>query len=324
MVLSRGPDATLCRLPWPYPGRMSRVPATEPLRAGRRLLLDTSSLAYRAFHALPTSITDGNGQPVNAVRGYLDMTARLAADRQPSTVCHVFDDVERPAERLAAFPAYKAERAPQPEGLGPQLELLQQVLAALGHVRAVAPGWEADDAIAALCAPSEQDVGCDVVTGDRDLIQLVRDERHGQPGVRLLFTRKGVSDLLVLDEAAVIDHYGVPASRYADYATLRGDPSDGLPGVPGVGEKTARRLVEAYPDLATLVEDAESQSPALAARLRDARSYLSAMRAVVPARGDVAVTVHHDARDDARLDHLAERHSLESPIRRLRQALAAS
>lgn len=303
---------------------MARVSATETPPEGRRLLLDTSSLAYRAFHALPTTITDGSGQPVNAVRGYLDMIARLAADRQPATVCHVFDDEERPEERVRAFPGYKAERAPQPESLGPQLELLRRVLSAFGHARAVAPGWEADDAIAALCASPEEDVGCDVVTGDRDLIQLVRDERDGQPGVRLLFTRKGVSDLLVLDEAAVIDHYGVPANRYADYATLRGDPSDGLPGVPGVGEKTARRLIGAYPDLAALLEDAESQPPALAARLRDARSYLAAMRAVVPARADVAVTVHDGARDDARLDHLAERHSLESPLRRLRDALAAS
>lgn len=300
------------------------MPAMDSPLGGRRLLLDTSSLIYRAFHALPTTITDGSGQPVNAVRGYLDMTARLIADRKPLTVCHVFDDEERPAERLAAFPGYKAERAPQPESLGPQLELLRQVLSALGHARAVAPGWEADDAIAALCASSQQAVGCDVVTGDCDLIQLVRDERHSQLAVRLLFTRKGVSDLLVLDEAAVVEHYGVPARRYADYATLRGDPSDGLPGVPGVGEKTARRLIAAYPDLTALLEDAESQSPALAARLRDARSYLTAMRAVVPARSDVAVTVHDGAREDPRLDHLAEQHSLEGPVRRLREALAAS
>lgn len=291
------------------------------LTDGRRLLLDASSLAYRAFHALPRTITDDHGRPVNAVRGYLDMTARLILDRRPSAVCHVFDDEERPAERLAAFPGYKAERAPEPDDLGPQLALLRQLLPVLGHSRAVAPGWEADDAIAALCARPEA-AGCDVVTGDRDLIQLVRDDRGGQPGVRLLFTRKGVSDLVVLDEAGVVEHYGVPAARYADYATLRGDPSDGLPGVPGVGEKTARRLVEAYPDLDSLLDDADAQPPALAARLREARGYLAAMRVVVPARADVAVTVDQGVRDDASLDRFARVRGLDSPLRRIRQAAA--
>lgn len=301
---------------------MTNATAGSDRDGSRRLLLDTSSLAYRAFHAIPATITSDDGQPVNAVRGYLDMTARLLTDRRPTTVCHVFDDAERPEERVAAFPGYKAERAPEPEELGAQFALLRQVVTLAGHGCAHAEGWEADDAIAALCARAGDEVTCEVVTGDRDLIQLVRDGSDGHALVRLLYTRKGVSDLVVLDEAAVRERYGVPPQRYADYATLRGDPSDGLPGISGVGEKTARRLIAAYPDLDSLVGDAEAQPPKLAAQLRHAGSYLAAMRSVVPARADVAVTAHDGARDDARLDRLAEQYNLEGPVRRLREATA--
>src|SRR5437763_8391113 len=129
--------------------------------------------------------------------------------------------------------------------------MLLEVLAAMVQPQEDAPGWEAEDAIGTLCARAARGDRFDIVTGDRDLIQLVRD-----PVVRVLFTVRGVSDLRVLDEAGVLAKYGVPASRYADFATLRGDPSDGLPGVPGVGGKTARLLIEVAPDLEALVEEA--------------------------------------------------------------------
>lgn len=283
-----------------------------------RLLLDTSSVLYRAFFALPTSITAPDGTPVNAVRGYLDMTARLCADRGPDEVVHVFDDDWRPAPRVAAFPGYKAERAPEPEGLPAQFALLDTVLDAVGHTQVRAPGWEADDAIGVLSAAAADDERIEVVTGDRDLLQLVRD-----PQVRVLFTVKGVSELAVFDEAAVQQRYGVSAARYVDFAILRGDPSDGLPGVPGVGPKTAAGLVTAYPDLDALLADARSQTPKLAQRLAAAGEYLAAMRSVVPVYTDAALETRKGERDDRALDDLARRYNLEGPIDRLRQVLDA-
>ncbi|MCC6174197.1 MAG: 5'-3' exonuclease [Chloroflexi bacterium] len=282
------------------------------------MLLDTSSLMYRAFFGLPTTIADAEGQPVNAVHGYLDMTARLLASHRPDAIVHVYDDDWRPAARVAVYPNFKAHRPPDPAGLPPQFDLLEAVLDAFGAERASAPEWEADDAIGALCMQAAPGDTIEIVTGDRDLLQLVRDRA---PTVRLLFTQKGVSDLMAFDEAAVEAKYGVPASRYVEYATLRGDPSDGLPGVAGVGEKTARKLVTAYPSIDALLADLKHHPPALAKRLDAARDYLEAMRKVVPIRTDIAVTRRSGPRDDERLRALGERHRLGGPIRRLAAAL---
>lgn len=283
-----------------------------------RLLLDTSSLLYRAFFALPTSITAPDGTPVNALRGYLDMTARLVVDRRPDEVLHVFDHDWRPAARVEAYAGYKHARAEEPDELTAQFALLPTVLDAFGQTQVQAPGWEADDAIGVLCHATTGDERVAVVTGDRDLLQLVRD-----PHVRVLFTVKGVSELTDYDEAAVEARYGVPASRYVDFVILRGDPSDGLPGVPGIGDKTARALVAAYPDLDALIADAGSQTPRLAERLAAAGEYVAAMRSVVPVETTVPLETRAGARDDAVLDDLAARHGLEGPIARLRAALDA-
>jgi 5'-3' exonuclease len=291
----------------------------------RQLLLDTSSMMYRAFFALPASITDGRGQAVNALHGYLDMTARLIGTREPEEVVHVYDADWRPAPRVALYAGYKANRAPDPDGLPEQFGLLREILGAFGMTQAEAPEWEAEDAIGAISARASGRDRIDIVTGDRDLIQLIRD-----PVVRVLFTRKGVSELDVLDEAAVLAKYGVPADRYLDYAILRGDPSDGLPGLYGVGEKTARILVQTYPSIEALVEDARSEhrrgaplrrSAKLRAVIREASDYLETMRRLVPIRTDVSVREWGSSRDDARLDELGERHKLTGPIGRLRTSL---
>jgi 5'-3' exonuclease len=284
----------------------------------RQLLLDTSSLLYRAFFGLPTSIKDPAGRAVNAVHGYLDMTARLYALRSPDVIVHVFDDVFVPAARAAAYPLYKAHRPEDPPELPPQFDLLKDVLDAFGLERARAPEWEADDALAALCASAAPDDEIGIVTGDRDLLQLVRDS---SPTVRVLFTVKGVTDLAEFDESAVLEKYGVPAARYVDFAILRGDPSDGLPGVPGVGEKTACRLVQTYRSLDALLDEAGSQSKRLAEQLDRSREYVAAMRDVVPVRPDVSVIRERGQRDTARLEALAEQRRLGGPIRRLTEAL---
>ena len=154
------------------------------------------------------------------------------------------------------YPGYKANRPEDPEGLPEQFPMLRQVLDLTGMSQAMTRGWEAEDAIGALCASAAERDRIEIVSGDRDLIQLVRD-----PGVKLLFTLRGVSELLDLDEAGVLEKYGVPASRYLEFAILRGDASDGLPGIRGVGEKTARALVQTYGSLDEILEDARSSEP---------------------------------------------------------------
>jgi 5'-3' exonuclease len=188
-----------------------------------------------------------------------------------------------------------------------------------------APGWEAEDAIGCLCAVADKDDLIEVVTGDRDLIQLVRD-----PVVRVLFTLKGVSKLAFYDEAGVLEKYGVPASRYVDFAILRGDPSDGLPGVRGVGEKTARALVQAYPSLDAMLADAVAprrtkpilqRSPSLRAALAGSADYLAKVREIVPIRTDLELRSWTAQRDDARIGELAERYGIRGAAARLRAAL---
>lgn len=286
------------------------------------VLLDTSSLMYRAFFALPTTLTGMDGVPINAIHGYLDMTGRLWRDLQPNNVVHVYDHDWRPAPRVTLYPGYKADRPDDPPELPPQFDLLRHVLDALGAEQAEAEGWEADDAIGALCAQADAGERIDVVTGDRDLLQLVHDSNHsGGPlkaAIRVSITVKGVGEMATFDEQAVIDKYGIPPHRYVDFAILRGDPSDGLPGVKGIGEKTARALIERYPSLEALLADAASQTPRLATNLRDATQYIAAMQQVVPVRTDVAVQRHAPTPQEDRLDELGERHKLAGAFRRLR------
>lgn len=283
------------------------------------LLLDASSLLYRAFHALPSSIRDEAGRPVGAVRGYLDMVARVRADRRPDVLVHVLDDEERPRARVAAWPGYKAERPAPPPELLEQFALLRELLAAAGERVAYAVGWEADDALAALAAAAAAEDTVEVLTGDRDLLQLVDD---GGPVVRVLFTERGVSQLGTYDEAAVAERHGVPPARYADYAALRGDPSDGLPGVRGVGEKTARDLITRFGDLDGVLAGVQALPPRLAGRLAQAADDLTAMREVVPVRRDVALTVEDTPADEGALAALAAERRLEGALARFLEARA--
>jgi 5'-3' exonuclease len=291
----------------------------------RRLLLDVSSLGYRAYFAMRDSVRSPDGRNVGILYGYLDMVTRLLVNRRPDEIVHVYDHEWRPVHRTDVYADYKGNRQADPEDLPPQFLLLREVLDLTGLLQAQSEGWEAEDAIGAFCLDARHDDRIEIVSGDRDLIQLVDD-----PVVKLLFTIRGVSDLLELDEAAVMDKYGVPASRYVDFAILRGDPSDGLPGVRGVGEKTARALILAYPSLDELLADAASTSPragplkgkpALRSRLVEAAGYIEKMRELVPIRSTADLSVWAGERNDEALLALAERNGFKGPARRLLAAL---
>jgi 5'-3' exonuclease len=285
-----------------------------------RLLLDVSSLMYRAFFAMKDGLFTRDGKPVGAVHGYLDMVARLVAARRPDEVVHVYDHEWRPVTRTDIYPDYKGHRPDDPPGLPPQFLLLREVLGPTGMLQAQTEGWEAEDAIGAFCVEAHADDRLEIVSGDRDLIQLVRD-----PVVKLLFTVRGVSELLEFDEATVLEKYGVPADRYVEFAILRGDPSDGLPGVKAVGEKTARDLVQRFASrdamLGAAGADDPSIKPAVRANLLASVDYVDAMRRLVPVNVDPPLSLWAGERDDAELHRMADEFAIRGPIQRLLAAL---
>jgi 5'-3' exonuclease len=293
------------------------------------MLLDAASLYFRAFYGVPTSVTAPDGRPINAVRGFLDMTSRLVATYRPDRLVACWDDDWRPAFRVEALPSYTAHRLSAdggeetPDELGPQVPILIDVLAAAGIARVGAPGFEADDVIGTLATRARGPV--DVVTGDRDLFQLVDDAR----GVRILYTARGIADIEVVDEAGVNARYGIPGRSYADFAVLRGDPSDGLPGVAGVGAKTAAALVNAFGDLDgirkaaahTVVPKPPLTAPVLK-KLHAAADYLDAAPVVVAVERNIDLppvegSLPHRPADPDALTGLADRHGLQSPLGRL-------
>ncbi|MFF5614673.1 5'-3' exonuclease [Streptomyces albidoflavus] len=301
------------------------------------MLLDTASLYFRAYFGVPDTVRAPDGTPVNAVRGLLDFIARLVQDHRPDTLVACMDADWRPAWRVELIPTYKAHRVAEetPEGpdveetpdtLSPQVPVIEAVLDALGIARAEAAGYEADDVIGTLATAAEGPV--DIVTGDRDLYQLVDDTR----GVRVLYPLKGVGTLQLTDEELLREKYGVDGAGYAELALLRGDPSDGLPGVPGVGEKTAAKLLAAYGDVAGIVAAAEDPrskvTPAQRKRLLEARPYLAVAPKVVRVATDVELapfdpTLPSTPRDPEALAALAERWNLGGSLERLLAVLRA-
>jgi 5'-3' exonuclease len=295
------------------------------------MLLDTPSLYFRAFFGVPESVTAPDGTPVNAVRGLIDMIARLVRDRSPGRLVATMDADWRPAFRVAALPSYKAHRVAEdggdqvPSSLDAQLPIIDAVLDAVGLARLGAPGYEADDVIGTLAVRAEGPV--DIVTGDRDLFQLVDEDGP----VQVLYTARGIKNLEVLGEKEVAAKYGIPGRRYADFATLRGDPSDGLPGVPGVGDKTAAALVTRFGSVAGILAALESGStdgfPAGSRlRLTAALDYLAAAQTVVQVVTDIGLPEIDDLlprtpRDPERLVQLADQWNLGSPVNRLLAAL---
>jgi len=282
------------------------------------LLVDYSSLLYRAFFSMSDDV------PAHAVHGFLNMLARVVADRKPTRLAVAVDEDWRPAFRVDAIPEYKAQRVAEDEDeddVAPQEMIGRHVLRAMDVAVVGAIGYEADDVIASLAT---REAGLiEILSGDRDLFALVRD-----PDVRVLYPARGVRDLEVVDEASIARRYGIPGRAYGDFALLRGDPSDGLPGVRGIGEKTASKLIAEHGSLDGLLA-APSLPASVAAKLAAAADYLVAARKVVPPvadlpldAGDLALPV--GPADPEVLAALAEEWKLTAAVERLQRAIAAA
>ncbi|MBA2385639.1 MAG: DNA polymerase I [Acidimicrobiia bacterium] len=253
------------------------------------VLIDGNSLTYRAFFALPTDMSTASGQVTNAVFGFTSMFINMVKEQQPDGVLVAFDRPE-PTFRHDADPEYKAQRQAAPDILRQQMGLVRELLVALGVASIDLAGWEADDLLATV-AERAVEAGHQViiVTGDRDAYQLVRD-----PGVRVLYNRRGVSDYVMYDEAGIAEKTGVTPAQYPEYASLRGDPSDNLPGVPGVGEKTAAKLINTYGGLDGIFEHLDEQTPKLRASLSEHEERVRRNRGVMVLRRDAPIEVDLD------------------------------
>ncbi|WP_042450067.1 5'-3' exonuclease [Streptacidiphilus jiangxiensis] len=301
------------------------------------MLLDSASLYYRAYFGVPDSLRSPQGEPVNAVRGLLDFIARLVTDHAPDQLVACMDADWRPQWRVDLIPSYKTHRVAEdpalaeagaeetPDTLSPQIPVITAVLDALGIPRIGVPDYEADDVIGALTARATGPV--DVVTGDRDLFQLVDDARR----VRVLYPLKGVGTLQLTDDALLTEKYAVTGAQYADMAVLRGDPSDGLPGVPGIGEKTAARLIAQFGDLAGIeaaaADPAAKLTPTQRKRILDAAEYLAVAPRVVGVASDIPLpdldlTLPTEPLDPMALEELAARWNLGTSLQRVVDALA--
>lgn len=310
--------------------------------SGPLALLDAASLYFRSFYALPDSMTSPDGVPVNAVRGFADTVARILTERRPSRLVACMDADWRPAFRVAALPSYKTHRVADPVGnieevpdtLSPQVPIIQDLLDAVGLATAEARGYEADDVIGTLVAAERTDP-VEVITGDRDLFQVVRAEPT--PAV-VLYVGRGWAKAEALGPAEIAARYGLPVDNagpaYADMSMLRGDPSDGLPGVLGIGEKTAAKLITRFGSLEGLLDAAAAGDAKVPLRVRtalvDDAEYVAAAPVVVRVAHDAPVRLDRDdevpakPRDLDRVRELQERWGLSTSVDRLLTALAGA
>ncbi|WP_313403948.1 5'-3' exonuclease [Aeromicrobium sp.] len=292
--------------------------------SSRLLLLDTASLYFRAFYGIPDSIRAEDGTPVNAVRGMLDFLATLQARYEPEAVVAAWDDDWRPQWRVDLLESYKAHRVADPAAgveetpdlLASQVPLIAEALALAGVTVVGAPDAEADDVIGTLV--HRWPTGVDVVTGDRDLFQLVDDERD----VRVLYTARGVGKHDVVNAAWVREKYGIEPHQYVDFAVMRGDASDGLPGVAGIGDKTAATLLREFSDLSAIRAAASDPGSSLKPRVRqsllDSADYIDAAVKVVTVLPDLDLADPVAGIADAEaLTAFGERWNVAGPVDRL-------
>jgi 5'-3' exonuclease len=319
--------------------RMARMSNEAPL-----VLLDGASMWFRSYFGLPSSITAPDGRPVNALRGFLDAVATVITRERPHRLVVCRDDDWRPQWRVDLIPSYKAHRVAEenpdgepdieevPDELTPQVDMIMEMLDAFGIATAGAQQCEADDVLGTLAGREERDPVV-VVSGDRDLLQLVRDE---PVPVRVLYLGKGLAKAIKWGPKEVADTYGVPIGRagpaYVELALLRGDPSDGLPGVPGIGEKTAATLLAQHESLANIVAAAQDpsskMSKAYRTKLLRATDYIEKAGPVVRVATDADISFSTDsdelplaARHPRKVVELAERYGVSSSIGRLQAAL---
>lgn len=305
----------------------------------RLMLLDTASLYFRAFYGLPDTIRRPDGTPVNAVRGLLDMIARLTTDYGATHLIACWDDDWRPQWRVDLIPTYKAHRVAEvvtdaadvevvPDALEAQIPMIRHVLDLAGIAVVGAAEHEADDVVGTYASHAQLPV--DVVTGDRDLFQVIDDARQ----VRVIYTARGMRNLEVMTEVVVVGKYRVLPEQYADYATLRGDASDGLPGVAGIGEKTAASLLGQFGTLdgllAAAADGGGGVSASVAARLEAAADYLTVAPTVVKVVRDLELPTLEEAgarlhsvegESRAELERLAVEWNLGGSVKRLLAAL---
>lgn len=296
------------------------------------LLLDTASLYFRAFYAWPKTLRSAAGTPVNAVRGLLEFLAKYVSLTTPTHIACCWDNDWRPAWRVELVPTYKTHRLATetdaieevPDELTPQVPLIRQCLDALGIPIVGAPDAEADDVIGTLAARSP--MPAEVITGDRDLFQVVADDRQ----IAVRYVGAGMKRSELITDAWLLAKYGLPGSGYADFSLLRGDASDGLPGVRGIGEKTAAGLIAKYTDLEGVLTAAQTGAlrPGIAANLAAAVDYLAAARQVVQVRTDLPALPSYEAlampaspADDAAFTSLSTDLNLGGSADRIRAAL---
>ncbi|MDQ4095880.1 MAG: flap endonuclease [Actinomycetota bacterium] len=290
------------------------------------LLVDAPSLIYRALFSTPDSITMPNGTPINAGHGFLRMLARLIGDRNPDYICCAADESWRPTWRVELLEGYKAHRAeagsPQEAAekkLAPQVPVIYELLAACGVKVIGHPDAEAEDVIGTLAQRAPGRVA--IFSGDRDLFQLVED-----PRCYVIYPIRGVSKVEDVDESYIESKYGIPGRSYGAFAVLRGDPSDGLPGVRGIGDKLATSLVAKYRTLDAIIEAAQGPRPSVVmSKVKQDLDYLSRARRVVAIScdlpiGDVDLTRPRDIDEDAVREE-ARRYGLENSVRALIAAL---
>lgn len=295
------------------------------------MLLDSASLYFRAFHGAPSSLTAPDGTPVNALRGFLDFVAAFRRDEEPEVMVAAWDEQWRPHWRVALVPSYKAHRRVPgtdndeevPEDLVAQVPLIREALALLGIPIVGHDDHEADDVIGTLA--TDWPGSCLVVTGDRDLFQLVDDSGPTQ----VIYTGGGMKKLKHADEAWIRENYGIESKQYVDFAVLKGDPSDGLPGVAGVGDKTAARLLSDHGDLAGVGAAAADQSSHLTKRVRasllEHADYIAAARPVVEVQRSLPLdrVEHNTSPDWTGFDAFADRWGLGQVARRVKSAFGA-
>ena len=258
------------------------------------MLLDSASLWYRAYYGMPDTLLSPSGMPVNAIRGYLDMTARLIGMYSPDRIVACIEGDWRPSWRVDLFPDYKANRLEdesdeeeEPETLTPQIPVLLDLLDAFGIPMLGVDDYEADDVMATFAVKEKGPIR--VVTGDRDLFQMVDDKRD----VKIVYLARGISQHDLVDSKWVAEKYGIPGDRYALFAMFRGDPSDGLPGVRGIGEKGAALIANHFATVDEALAGAKAEHPALtkslAKKIIDGADYLKIAPTLVHCAKDVAI-----------------------------------